>query len=340
MNRIRGDNPIFTKSIPANYSSPVSFALSNLLPDIDYVISVMGKIEYRNAIICERTVSTLSNSGYRTNLVRNGGFEDSGDAPYLATRFSRSESGIPRIWTPFYNGGLHLACGPERFPRAGNCCAELGFKAEEINKYEDNNPVQKFFGMHQAIPLYQLKASTQFSVGAYFRFSKSLLDGMHDTFNESSVDSLAMVVSYTWDDGTVDDGILVPISIHESAVDEWKLLCVQLHVPPERYISHIHVYFHRHDFKVGSLFVDDVFVRPSKDDDQVNEFCEPVHLEPPKSNPRLQREEEPIDISKLHLVAHNRPKTHQLTLAIPMTSERVLRLEAMSRFYGGGPRMG
>ncbi len=203
--------------------------------------------------------------------------------------------------------------------------------------------MQKFFGAHQAISVDD--AATTYLIGAWFRVSADLLNAT--AVGESSLDALAMIASWRWDDGSVDDGVVLPFPLSRSAVRDWTQLCLAVHLPKGRHVQNVHVYFHRHDYRTGSLFIDDTFVRPLVQfGSSFRELhglaevdlrrCASVHAQPP-SRKALYRSETPAPASALHLIAERRPEHGQLTIAVPLTADRVLRLEALSRLFGGGP---
>lgn len=315
----------------------VFLSSSSLLPDADYVISVTEVQRNHRSTLCQRSFSTLPSDG---NLVRNSGFEEAGDAPFMPTRFTRSESSSPRQWTAFYNGGLRIVCGAVEMgnglhvqPRTGHCHAEFGYSSfDDINDSE----VQKFYGAHQAIPIHREDLATNYLIGAWYRVSPELLAAAK--MDESPRDSLSIIVSWKLDDGNVDDGVVVPLRVHSSAINQWTLSCIKFRVAPGSLLTHFHIYVHRHDYKNGTLFLDDVFVRKTTEDDgdALRMQCSRTHEIKPFER-KSHNVYELKSFSGAYLAASERPKENQLTLAVPCTPERVLRLEAMSRLYGGGP---
>lgn len=334
-------NPVFDG--PFNCSSPnstnmceLSFQVNNLLMNADYLLTISEIRERRRSTLCQVMFSTLPSS---ENLVLNSGFEQAGDSPFMPTRFFRSEQSVPRMWTPFYNGGLRISCGTihlanGRFlhPRSGRCCAELGYTGTQL---ENEKKIQKFFGAHNAIPLSKYNRTvTGFHVGTWYFLCSDMSKIEH--VGESPRDSLSMVISWTWDDGTVEDGVVLPFVTDVSM--KWTLLCANVRFPREPEISNIHVYIHRHDRNYGTLFVDDVFVHPTIQEGQ-GKFskCQNVHRSKPAAKIiGLDRTDTSLS-PKLHLVSTMRPSEKQLTLAVPCTCERILRLETLSYLYGGGP---
>lgn len=320
-----------------NCSKPLctfSFAAQGLVPDADYVITLTAVNGSRRPSLCHQSLSTRPRSG---NFVRNSGFEHAGDAPFMPTRFGRSEVSSPRQWTAFYNGGVRIACGAGKanvHPRSGLCMAEFGYTTFDR---VDSGDVQKFYGAHQVIPIRAHDRSDAYTVGAWYRVTPELLNA--DKFDESPRDSLAMVVSWRFDDGSVDDGVVVPFRLHEDAIKSWTLSCLNFRVANGGRLTHIHVHIHRHDYQSGDLYVDDVFVRAAAEggrDEVLSKQCHETELI--HSKPLLHRTSSlNASSTKFDLVATERPKEKQLTLAVPCTPERVLRLEAMSRLYGGGP---
>lgn len=347
-NKLQGDS-VASIEITCTQSCKHGFNVTGLLADADYVLIVHRILGVRKEIVCQRAVSTISDD---LNIISNPGFEDAGDSPYPPTRFFRSEASNPRSWTLFYNGGIRLLCGKDTgtdaaaeprvdatrsgvvYPRSGLCCAQLGFRSLiDMN----NNQAQKFYGLHQSIEVSHFRNTNLFVFGAWYRLSSDLIESNSNRINESPRDAISMIVAFTYSDGTVDDGAIVPFQIAPSALHSWSLNCAALQAPSDRDITHIHISFHLHDFPKGSLFIDDVFLRQMHHlDEAASQQCTRI---PSQSDDRkLKSSIEPTSSNyHVHLKAEVRPKYKQLTIAVPCTPERVLRLEAMSRLYAGGP---
>lgn len=335
---------IASVSLVHNRSNPFHFSVSNLHADTDYIAELRERV-YPNRppmLVCRQSVSTLPSSG---NLVLNPGFETVADPPYLATRFRRADDAAARHWTPFYNGAAHRVCGVVPLPggeylqpRTGRCCLRLG-NAAGIWPAGDH---AVFHGVHQAVHVQGEEDS--FVVLAWYRVEKGL-EGWRKKDAESAMDRLAMVVSWRDEDGNDDDGFVVPLQEKGKAAEQWTHICARVQAAKEKRLAMIHVYFHFHDYEGGHVFVDDVAVRSSKGfDPGLLETCyHDPNVQTAESTSALKKpylaEEEKDFVGKvpIHIRAEVRPSGNQLTLAVPMTSDRVLRLEAMSRLYGGGP---
>jgi hypothetical protein len=262
----------------------------------------------------------------------------------LATRFHTADGSGARAWTPFYNGGMRVACGVVRResgpnteyvqPRSGRCCAQLGYSQTiETEKARSN----MYFGAHQAVPVPE--GTDAVLVGAWFYVSSDVSPLAVD-MDEESRDSMTMAVGWQLDDGTVVDPAFVSLNESSKGLD-WQYKCLTVAAPPSRSLRMIHIYFHFQDRRTGAMFVDDVTASPLTPEDRHNQSTchralisgdEEVSLR--KSSSRLlATTARPLR----HLTSTVRPRDMQLTIAVPLTADRILRLESMSKFYGGGP---
>lgn len=168
-----------------------------------------------------------------------------------------------------------------------------------------------FHGVHQGVWV-----TGRVMVAAWYRVAGVLKEKER---LESPRDRLAMVVG-AWE----DDGVVVPL--HKKT--EWTRICAV--VEARRFV---HIYFHLHDFETGVFLVDDVEMRKMEEGEAVKE----CHTDPEEGV--IEKEEQRKVQIKVDLTAKVAARDQQLTLAVPLTADRVLRLEAMSRLYGGGPIM-
>jgi Glycosyl-transferase for dystroglycan len=347
-------------SSPSSSSSPLyhrlTYHVRNLLPEVDYAIHVTEYHQQQQQydgpngklLRCRALFSTPpENTTATQNLVQNGGFEQRGDPPYLATRFHAADGSGPRAWTPFYNGGVRVACGvisggsePHTYlvqPRSGRCCARFGFSDAHQHR---QGRAGKYFGAHQAVPIPH--GTNTVRIGAWFYTSpntQSSADGLHNR----SPDSLAMAVGWQLDDKTLSDPAIVPLEPSELS-PHWHYKCLVVSASDFRTFRMIHVYFHFHDRVDGELFVDDVSVVPLHVDDRDDRnVCYTVITSPAASSQSQNVSAKtafafsPGTAPTRHLTSVIRPKAKQLTIAVPMTANRILRLESISKLYGGGP---
>lgn len=286
--------------------APTIVTITNLRVDTDYTLELfLNASSSKLSLVCHVTLSTLS----QNNLLRNPSFEQVADPPYLATRFRTADQAAPRRWTPFYNGRAKRVCGIHHVgeeyyePRSGDCMLMLG-GTEQFGRGH-----ALFHGVHQGV-----RVNGPVLVGAWYRVAGVLKEREKQ---ESSDDRLAMVVG-----GWGNDGVIVPLQ----NVKEWTRVCVTFEGQ-----GFVHVYFHFHDFESGILLVEDVEMRAIGKGGAV-EGCY-THSEGRNNRERKQRKPR----VKINLEAEVAGGNEQLTLAVPLTAGRVLRLEAMSRLYGGGP---
>lgn len=334
-------SPVAVEAFNCTSSSTcvLTFVAENLIPDTDYLLSVTALSRARRSLLCTRSLATLPADG---NLLHNAGFEQTGDAPFPATRFHRGSSSTPRRWTSFYNGGSRIACGPvgDAEPRSGSCLCVLGPLSDDLFT-DETTP--KYYGVHQSVSVRRTPSAAAYAVGAWFRVTPDLL---HANRTETSPhDSLSLIVSWRWDNGAVDDGIAVPLPLSPAVASAWTLACVVVSVPHDRSFRTLHMFAHRHDASVGALLLDDAFALPLErtatgdlagPDGTVFDpaRCAAAQAEPPGESPPGPAA---AHNSTLHLVASVRPAPEELTLAVPLTANRAARLSALSRLYGGGP---
>jgi Glycosyl-transferase for dystroglycan len=339
----------------------LEYSANGLVPDVDYVVLVTlvsnaSGWQESTKLICREAFSTLRLDG---NLIRNSGFEQPGDPPHLATQFHPKNGNGARAWTPFYNGGLHIACGAIETggndredsnysevdlhylqPRSGLCCAQFGYrgKAEQQNQLSPMSATQvpQFYGAHQAVSVPD--AVNSVLIGAWIHVSLGTPPPRQDA--ESAGDSLSMAVGWQLNDGSVVDAIFIPLGDEPGQErGAWRYVCAVVLADKSTALRIVHVFFHFHDRVAGSLFVDDVSVSPFgfENPDNVNRTTGCHVLMAQARNETFGGRPDPACRGSLDLQASIRPSDKQLTLAVPLTADRVLRLEAISRLYGGGP---
>lgn len=341
---------LITQPVPTNHTTGTVVAfIEGLQPDTDYTAELrehQGEGASKPSPLACRIAVTTLHSEY--NRISNPSFEEVANPPFLATRFRRAEDDSPRQWTPFYNGVARRVCGvmalsPSQFvyPRSGQCSLQLGPRG--------NWPMgshRLFHGVHQAVPFLPPGVRVVL-VSAWYRVSPGL-EGVSSDSQQSPEDALSMILSWRLDDDSDDDGLIVPLADGGPASKDWTRVCAVITAPLKKRLKVLHIYFHMHDVKAGNLFVDDVSVRV-KDADWSPEGHESSHCYSdhysetrPRQRPewkdgRTRSENGAARSAGANLCAEVRPAEHQLTIAVPMTANRVLRLESMSRQYAGGP---
>ncbi|CAN8074785.1 unnamed protein product [Agarophyton chilense] len=306
-------------SIPTlNRTQTLLYNAEGLQSDTSYV----AVVEQRTTV-CRIPVFTLPDN----NLVQNPSFETAAKPLFLATSFHQQKT--PRAWTPFYNGGAVRFCGPfsdpadrifVQIPRSGECFLLLGpdIRSPLYGFHKQN---EFYYGVHQSVRIWK---PSNLIVGHAWYSTSSAVRGAKQHPCKSCADSLSLVISVITEDGHWHDGATIPL---DHSID-WTKVCAQ--VQSAKPISSIHIFFHFHDHSRGHVFVDDVGVSDVNISEAVEQAnCYQIEI----GSPPIQKQT-PI---LRHLVAAVRPKTSQLTVAVPLTHDRVLRLEAMSRLYGGGP---
>eukprot|EP00177_Eucheuma_denticulatum_P005058 GFKZ01009223.1.p1 GENE.GFKZ01009223.1~~GFKZ01009223.1.p1 ORF type:complete len:695 (-),score=79.17 GFKZ01009223.1:34-2118(-) len=301
---------------PINLSLPslhASLRITNLSPDLDYTLQI--RASSRHSPLCRVILSTLPDS---TNLAQNPSFEQVAVPVPLATRYAHLHDSPPRHWTPFYNGHARRACGLYTlqnalyYPLHGDCMLALG--GHQLWKTE----VQLHHGVHQG--LWVGRHQRNLVVGAWYRVAGATEGGIEEE------DSMAgeMIVG-----GERDDGVIVPLHVGGNG---WKRVCVV--VEARRWL---HVWFHWPDVEDSALLVDEVEVRDvTKVDDLAACFVDDNGGNESNSGTR-EEEESRLPAPRMQLCADSSPHDRELTIAVPLTADRVLRLESMARLYGGGP---
>lgn len=334
-------SPVAIEAINCTSTSAcvLTFVADDLLPDTDYLLSVTALARARRTLLCTRTVSTLPSDG---NSLHNAGFEQTGDAPFPATRFSRGSESTPRRWTSFYNGGSRVACGAvgDVEPRTGKCLCVLGPLADDAI-VEDMS--SKYYGVHQSASVRHTPSAAAYAVGAWVRVTPELLTA--NRTDTSPGDALSMIVSWEWDNGAVDDGVSLPLPRTTATAEKWTLACIVVHIPRDRAFRSLHVFAHRHDASAGALLLDDAFALPLEGNDAGDltspsgSIFDPTRCASTRADPPTDGPPGPSapHATTPHLNATVRPSSNQLTLAVPLTADRAARLSALSRLYGGGP---
>lgn len=204
----------------------------------------------------------------------------------------------------------------------------------------------QFYGAHQAVfP----ENARELVVSAWYATTPEVGQfRVRGASAQSERDALSMVVMYTLEDHMKGEQETksVLLALNESRSDDsGKWISVCLHVGPDaagRNISSVHVFFHFHDHNSGNVLIDDVSVfHVGEEDTEMISTCYRTATRNNLAGPHVGWVGKIIEYGGesdcIHLRAMVRPKQKQLTLAVPMTVDRVVRLEAMSRLYGGGP---
>ena len=315
-------SPFAQASIASTSSYIFNYTATDLYPDIDYTVQLY-KDEIRGVPLCRRSISTRSTE---QNLVLNPSFETSGQSPHTATRFRAPSPSSPRHWTPFYNGHAGLVCFPTPYaisPHTGRCVLQVG-------DFKPPTTPPRFHGVHQGI---RISSSRLVRISAWFRFVGTIL----------SQARAVMIVSWTDMNARVYDGFSVPLSSN-SAHDRWTRICAVVEAPTFATLSFVHVFFHIEDSHTSVLLIDDVsVVDVSTSRLSLHQISSGCYLDGQENKIRgkwkenINSDSHADDKVTIHLKSEIRPMKKQLTIAVPLTANRVLRLEAMSKLYGGGP---
>lgn len=303
-----------------SYKSLLYF-VQNLSPTTDYTVNLYAKIgtsdSDRLIHLCSYMITTHSNG---KNLLQNPSFEESAPAPYLPSRPKADNSGFSaRHWTPFYNGGARRFC--ERtsvsethyvHPHSGHCMLVMARLSTDWHWPRST----RYFGAHQAVPMTD---TSTFVVSLWY---------IHLHY-KSFKSAASIVVSWVLADGSVSDGSSVPLVARE----DWTPVC--LLVQSEFLVRMAHIFIHLENDEMqeaeltlsSKLFVDDVAVWIPQKSETLTQCYK---TQTARSVPRPR--EEPTR----HLISRVRPAAEELTAAIPLTADRVLRLETLSRHLGGG----
>jgi len=309
--------------------------VTGLKADHDYTVQVYGKYgprEWMMVLLCQTLLTTSHSISLadgirrRRNLVANPGFEHSAETTkFVATQFERYP-GMARHWTPFYTGGYLAVCdaielgwhggrSQMAYPRSGRCVMVLGLAR---TKSIWAPKVENFYGAHQSL-----------AVPPYLESSAFLIRFWYMVSDMTRVKSSKFAIHLSWQgvDRRSGDDIAVPLDVDVER--QWRPFCLAL-CGQNSSIRMLHLYFHLHQRK-GWALIDDVSVIPVSATDHVSEEC--ISLPDPRRT--FHPKPVPHVIGRLESIV--RPKLHQLTLAIPLTSDRILRLLAVAKAYGGGP---
>lgn len=290
-----------------------------LAADTDYELQLVTR-----QVVCRARATTRAQT---RNLLRNPSFESSAESAFLATRFNGPRTAAPRQWTSFYNGVAVRQCGSVRLveggevsPKSGDCMLRIGRVSGDIGYSEDG----VFSGVHQGMGV-EGEGAAGIVVTAWYATSGIRL-------RKGAVDGISMRVSYELEDGSQHDG--VRIILEENST--WTAICVHVEGSVAGgTVEFIHVWFHLHDVEEGIMFVDDVsvFEPVTSEDKMILTKCRRFPRPPQGASQKDQDQHTP----RLHLAARVRPQRNQLTLAVPLTPSRVLRLDSLARLYAGGP---
>lgn len=178
--------------------------------------------------------------------------------------------------------------------------------------------VQLHHGVHQG--LWVGHDHRRLVVGAWWRIAGATERRIEEEVSFSG----EMIVG-----GERDDGVIVPLQLDGNG---WKRVCVV--VEARRWL---HVWFHWPDVEDSALLIDEVEVREvTEEDDLAACFVDDKGGNGVRNG---NREEEGVRMlaPRFQLCADLPADDRDLTIAVPLTADRVLRLEAMARLYGGGP---
>lgn len=344
-----------------NHTSTIFvYSASRLHPCTEYglIVESLHHTHPKRQLICSGQIATKCDPP-NGNLLQNPSFEQAGDSPFIATRrdLNAQKDLNPRQWTPFYDGGARRICGVTPLsanepdvnhtlsPRSGNCAIALGKLPHiwTLSSFQKHS----HYGMHTAVALNDVNNGNNDNVllvqGWFARWNEGVED---ETIGEAK-----LVLSWTLHDGTVSDGIFIPLlSRHKSNEWMWQPVCVQ--ISNAKHIRIVHIFFHldANDTHSGPgvvpdgdiLGIDDVTVSWNRENDThydrlFDRVCYKASATAHgKQSHAIQNENRKRDPPVVHLQASEIPPYDSLTLAVPLTADRALRLETLSRAYGGG----
>lgn len=310
----------------------------------------------KRQLICSGQIATKCDPP-TGNLLQNPSFEQAGDPPFIATRrdLNAQKDLNPRQWTPFYDGGARRICGITPLsanepdvnhtlsPRSGNCAIALGKLPHvwTLSSFQKHS----HYGIHTAVALNDVNNARHDDV--------LLVQGWYARWNENVEDEIGqakLILSWTLHDGTVSDGILIPLLSHHNSNEwVWQPVCVQIFSAKQIRIAHIFFHLDANDTDSGPgilpdgdiLGIDDVTVSWKRENDTHDRLFDRVcykasAIAEEKQSHLIRGKNRNRDPPVVHLQASEIPPYDSLTLAVPLTADRALRLETLSRAYGGG----
>lgn len=308
-------------------SNQFIYNATNLSAGRDYTLQVYQLFETNptRVHICTGRISTQA---HEENLVQNPSFEDAAEAPYLATQQSGDKRNA-RQWTPFYNGGARRKCSFVHVsndtvvgPRSGQCLLLLGRVISDWHW----SLSRMHFGAHHAV---SLPNASEVVISVWYTYFP-VLGQEHDVSNSFA----SLVVSWVFSDGGLSDGVSVTLDQKK----EWTPVCVHVPAPPDKALRMVHIFFHNDEAeeKKGNIFasnvllIDDVAAWEPNSNSIIPQYCYQSPI-PPTANIAKPATSPPV-----HLRAIKRVATNTLTIGVPMTADRILRLEMLSKQFGGG----
>lgn len=310
------------------------YNVSGLCMGCDYIVNVYENFKTNPTImhICTRQVSTLPSEG---NLVQNPSFEEAAEAPFAASQQLGDRMNM-RQWTPFYNGGARRMCsfiqlsnGRFAYPRSGNCFLLLGRLKSDWHWAR----TRQYFGAHHAVSLQNVSSV---SVSAWYLYDI----GQKHTSEGSGKSTASVVVSWVLSNGQLFDGVTLRLK----SSSKWTPICIDVAAPAGLGLRMVHIYVHNDEdmdsegvvtAEGGSnvILFDDVAVREVEDGSGGRRYChhnDIAHMQ--ASSSTRKNYERPA----VHLRSLKRGPENVLTIAVPLTADRVLRLEMLSKQFGGG----
>lgn len=320
----------FNDTIAVNNAA---YDVYNLVSDSDYTLVVFATFT-KPPLRVQLCIAHVTTCASPYNFVRNPSFESAAEPPYISTH-SLGDRTSPRQWTPFYDGGARRLCGAillttdfQVEPRSGNCALMLG----RLPSDWAFGASPRHYGAYQGVAVNG--SGSGVFVSAWYMWIPSKRE--KKSKNENSSVKATLVVAWTFADGALSDG--VSVELLPSA--RWTPICVVVAHSQRNHLRAVHVFTHldvAEELSPGNrddvMLIDDVAVWTFTDSDKTipnHQACYSV----PSSAPSPVTT--PLHAPYVHLHAENPPTCSTLTLAVPLTADRVLRLETLSRQYGGG----
>lgn len=300
--------------------SSLMYSVQNLSIAADYIVNLYINVTCskfnRFLHLCSYPITTLPED---KNFLQNPSFEETASGAYPPSRSRNDNSNLnPRYWTPFYNGGSRRFCETISIsqdhvirPRSGRCFLTMARLSMDWHWPRE----MRYFGVHQAVPLSNVDV---FVASIWYIYLESP--------NNSAARA---VVSWVHRDNRISDGTSIPFP----PTNEWSPICIS--VVSESPIRMAHLFIHLDENGAqqedsspsAKLFIDDAAI------------WVPQKAPPPSQCFRikaLSSEQSRREKFRRHLRARVRPSSSELSVAVPLTADRVLRLETLSKQLGGG----
>lgn len=331
--------PLAEATLSHHLSSPqrtpiLIYTATRLTAATEYLIHLNHHTPRSNPATRILCTARLPTAPLAPNLLQNPSFEATADPPFPSSSFSTSQRN-PRFWTPFYNGlsrshcaALPIHTGKQIYPYSGNCFLLLGAHPSDWHLPAE----RRFHGVHQALPLNSAHAQ----VSLHYILPPAAAPPHRQSH-------ASLIVSWALADGTLSDGTRLPLP----PTPHWTFVCLHVAAPKATPLRVLHVFIHLNPPP------DDGLPPPNPVEDTLlavdaaaviavppthpPAHCYSVMLNPTRPSSRNATTTVTTAlVPHVHLPAQSPVATHALSVAVALTADRVLRLEALSRYFGGG----